>query len=411
MSQVTKSTDLSLIRTPDRGPVQSRHSKKTLRAVTDMLAPVIPCLAGVVLVCLVSVTIMAQTKGATSTPSGRTATQAKKAAPTKSMGRPGGSSSSKSTQAAKSEMTAQQRAAEAAADAAEVARAAEIAARPIFVTVNIFQLQINAGENPDLSDQVFRMKSSSLSDYEKWVKAFGKTYPGVEASLLKMEPRRVFRTSKPTIVSVSRQVDGRSMVLEINGAQSPGDGETPGTSLVALLNLQFGNDEVSKPISYSITPMEVEHGMTYFYLVKSLKLNATDYARFLRPNATPDSFPGKTFYIVVAISVDLDETAAPTRYFDERQSVQLQEQASKKVALTLPESIQKSKLAGMVRVKVDISPEGKVTKANIAYSTLPEANQEAITAARQWEFPASLFATDQNPITGFLSFNVDKRPD
>ena len=59
----------------------------------------------------------------------------------------------------------------------------------------------------------------------------------------------------------------------------------------------------------------------------------------------------------------------------------------------------------------DISPEGKVTKANIAYSTLPEANQEAITAARQWEFPASLFATDQNPITGFLSFNVDKRPD
>jgi hypothetical protein len=37
-------------------------------------------------------------------------------------------------------------------------------------------------------------------------------------------------TAKPALVSISKQVDGRSIVLEINGAQSPGDGVKPGTS-------------------------------------------------------------------------------------------------------------------------------------------------------------------------------------
>jgi TonB family protein len=293
----------------------------------------------------------------------------------------------------------------------ETEQVADFATRPIFLNVNLFQLEVDAAADPELTDQIFKMKTSSLQDYEKWIRTFGKTYPGHPVSLLKLESRRVFRTAKPTMVSMTRQVDGRSMVLEINGAQSPGDGVIPGTSLVTILNLQFGNDQLVKPVTYSITPMEVEHGMTYFYLVKQLRLNSLDYVRFLRPNEAVDNFTTKNYYVIVAISVDLDQTYLPPRYYDERQAVSLQEEATKKAPLVLPATIEKAGLSGMIRVKVDVSPEGRVSRANIAYSTLPEANQEAITAARQWEFPPTLFATDQNPITTFITFTVPpKKP-
>ena len=37
-------------------------------------------------------------------------------------------------------------------------------------------------------------------------------------------------------------------------------------------------------------------------------------------------------------------------------------------------------------------------------------NGDAIAAARQWEFPATLFAENKNPITGFLTFNFTATP-
>lgn len=293
----------------------------------------------------------------------------------------------------------------------QTSSAQDFSHRPIFVNVNIFQLQVNTGAEVDLTDQVFKMKTTSLSEYEKWMRAFSKTYPGYEVALLRQESRRVFRTSKPSLVTVSRQVAGRSLVLELNGAQSPGDGVTPGTSLVVLLNLQATSDQVVKPVSYAITPIEVEHGMTYFYLIKTLRMRPSDYVSYLRPNESAEAFAGKEYYLIVGLSVDLDQTVTPPRLIDERQSARLQEEATRKAPLTVSETLRKSGLSGMVRVKVEISPEGKVTTANVAYSTLPEANAEAVAAARQWEFPTSLFAENKHPITGFLSFTIDqKRP-
>ncbi|NDD63021.1 MAG: TonB family protein [Acidobacteria bacterium] len=282
----------------------------------------------------------------------------------------------------------------------------EFGSRPIFLNINVFQLEAAANTNPDLTDQVFRMKTSSLQDYDKWTRAFSKTYPGHKVSLLKLERRRAFRTATPTFVPISRQYEGRTMSLEINGAQSPGDGVTPGTSIVSILNMQFGNDQSVKPVTYSITPLEVEHGMTYFYLIKQLRFEAPEYVKFLRPNETTEKFAGKCFYIVLAISVDLDKTYTPARYYDERQSGKLQEEASRKTPPNLPEDLRKAGLSGMVRVRVEIGRDGKVTQANVTYSTVPEANDVAVAAARQWEFPESLFATDQNPITGFISFLI-----
>jgi TonB family protein len=297
-----------------------------------------------------------------------------------------------------------------APEAPESKEITDFGSRPIYLNVNIFQLEMDATADPDLTDQVFRMKSTSLQDHDRWMKAFSKTYPGLKVSVLKLETRKAFRTAKPTVVQISRQNDGRAMILELNAAQSPGDGVTPGTSLVSILNLQFGNDQATiKPVTYSITPLEVEHGMTYFYLIRQVRLNSGDYVRFLRPNEQVERFANKSYYLIVAISVELDQSTTPARFYDERQSLRLQEEATRKVPLTLAEEKLGSGLKGLVRVKVDVGAEGKVTRANIAYSTVPEANEEAIAAARQWEFPAGLFASDKNPITCFISFTLPGR--
>jgi TonB family protein len=293
-----------------------------------------------------------------------------------------------------------------ATEAPEPPEVTDFGSRPIFLNVNVFQLEVDAASDPDVTDQVFRMKSGGLQDHERWMRAFSKTYPGQKVSVLKLETRKAFRTAKPTIVQISRQNDGRAMILELNAAQSPGDGVTPGTSLVAILNLQFGNDQAIKPVTYSITPLEVEHGMTYFYLIRQVRLNSTEYVRFLRPNEQPEKFANKNFYLIVSISVELDQAVTPPRYYDERQSLKLQEEATRKVPLALSAEKLNSGLKGMVRVKVDVGADGKVTRANVVYSTIPEANEEAIAAARQWEFPASLFESDKNPVTCFISFNV-----
>jgi hypothetical protein len=48
-----------------------------------------------------------------------------------------------------------------------------------------------------------------------------------------------------------------------------------------------------------------------------------------------------------------------------------------------------------------------VTTANVVSSSVPELNKEVIAAARQWEFPKTLFAENKQPITGLLAFNID----
>ncbi|MGA1368593.1 MAG: hypothetical protein ACO394_08755, partial [Blastocatellia bacterium] len=247
----------------------------------------------------------------------------------------------------------------------------DFSSRPIFVNLYLFQLEVQDGKNEDLTDQIFRMRTASLSEHDKWMRTFRKIYPGSEISLLKQESRRVFRTSKSVTVPITRTVNGRSFSLELNGAQSPGDGVTPGTSLVTILNMQFGSDAQAKPISYGIVPLEVEHGMTYFYLAKQLQLQGSDYTRFVRPQEPVDRFQNRTYYLLLAMSVDLDVTETPARLIDERQSIRFQEGAIKKTPLTVPEAVEKAGLSGMVRVQVEIQPTGTVSRTNVTYSTLP----------------------------------------
>ena len=278
--------------------------------------------------------------------------------------------------------------------------------RPIFVTTRVFQVFAKRGTNQELTDQVFKMRTASLSDGEKWMNAFKKSYPGFDIALVRTESRRIFRTSKPSVIPLGRHSDGRSFELAMIGAQSYGDGEKPGTSLIPEITLRSGNNPGSKPLTFSIQPLEVESGMTYFYALTGLKMDPSEYVGFFRSNAPAKAFEGNDIYLVLAYSVDLDKTVEPVRYLDERQSMPIQEKAIRKVEPEVPANLRTAGFSGLVRVRVEISAEGKVTSAIIQYSSFPEINNEVLAAARQWEFPTDLFADNKNPITCFIAFSI-----
>lgn len=288
---------------------------------------------------------------------------------------------------------------------------AEISLQPIFVTVRIFQLKAKRGSYTELNEQVFQMRTANLNAHEEWLKQLQKTYPSFDIALLRTEAKRVFRTSKPAIIALAQQPDGRYIELQIVGAQSYGDGVKPGTSIVPEISLRFGgSQEVNKPLTFTIQPLEVSSGMTYFFSPPNLKLNATDYVKFVRPNAPAANFDGQDIFLLFAFSVEMDKAATPARLLNDRESIKLQESATKKMQPEVPESLRQAGLNGAVRVQVEISPAGKVTNANVYSSTFPEINAAALAAARQWEFPTALFAADNKPLTGFLIFNFPPAP-
>lgn len=286
----------------------------------------------------------------------------------------------------------------------------DLSLRPIYVTSRIFQMAAPKESYQEINDQIFKMSTDSLVDHDQWMKSFKKTYPEFEIGLLRTDNRRVFRTSKPGIVSLIKQSDGRDIEVQFFGAQSVGDGDTPGTSLIIEVGLHFPNAQTNKPVSYAVRQLEVESGKTYFFAVNHLKFTSTDYSRFVRPTAPPDSMEGKDTFLLFAFSIDLDKTTQPVRFIDERQSMEFQNQAIKKVLPEVPAALRDAGFGGNVRVRVEVSPEGKVSTANVQYSGFPEMNGKVVESARQWEFPKTLFETDKNPITCFITFSFPAQP-
>ncbi|MEK7830783.1 MAG: hypothetical protein AAB401_06845, partial [Acidobacteriota bacterium] len=196
-----------------------------------------------------------------------------------------------------------------------------------------------SGAYQDLNDQVFRMSTASLSSYDQWTNTFKKLYPEFEIDLLRSDYRKVFRTSKPAIISLVKQKDGRDIEIQLFGAQSYGDGVTPGTTLVPEIALHFSDERTNKPLGFSINPLEIESGKTYFFAVRNLKMHSTDFVNFVRPNVPVESFDGRDIYLLFAFSVDLDTTTTPARLVNEQQSVELQERATKKVLPQMPAAL------------------------------------------------------------------------
>lgn len=286
----------------------------------------------------------------------------------------------------------------------------DISIRPIYVTTRIFQMRAKRDSYAEVSGQVFRMSTSSLAEHDQWMKTLKKTYPGFDIDLLRTDARKVFRTSKPATISLVKQADGRDIEIQLLGAQSYGDGVTPGTTLIPEVALHFGNDIVNKPVSFIIQSLEVESGKTYFFAAPNLKLRSSDYVKFVRPNAQAETYDGTDVFLLFSFTVELDKLAMPARYFDERQSLDFQNQAAKKVLPEVPAKWREAGLGGNIRIRVEISPEGKISSSDVYYSGFPEMNQLTIEAARQWEFPKSLFESDKTPITCFLTFNFPVQP-
>ncbi|MBS1787853.1 MAG: TonB family protein [Acidobacteria bacterium] len=282
--------------------------------------------------------------------------------------------------------------------------------RPIHVTTRTFQMTAERGSYQDVNDQVFRMSTASLTNYDQWMNTFKKLYPEFEIDLLRADYRSVYRTSRPATISLVKQKDGREIEIQLNGAQSFGDGVTPGTTLVAEVALHFPNERSNKPLGFSIQPLEVESGKTYFFAVRNLNIRATDFVDFVRPNAVAENFNNKDIYLLFAFTVDLDTRPTPARLINEQQSVAFQEKATKKVVPEIPNDLRDKGFGGSTRVRVEVSPEGKVTSADVQYSTFPEINKIAVAAARQWEFPKSLFESDKNPITCYITFSFPVQP-
>jgi TonB family protein len=279
----------------------------------------------------------------------------------------------------------------------------EIPLTPIFVTTRIFQLSAKKGSYQSVSDQVFRLKSAGLTDEDKWLSAFKKVYPEFTPALLQTDARRIFRTSRPATLIFGHE-GGRILQAQILGSQSIGDGVTPGTTLLTEVILSFGNDRINRPISFAIQPLEVESGMTYFYAATGMKLNSKDYATFIRNGAPAAAFSEVDMVFVFAFSVDLTQPEQSARLWNEQQSAALLKEAQKKVQPELPTALKQAGLGGKVQVRVEITPDGKVSRALTHSSTFPEMNREAVAAARKWEFSPTLFADDKTPISGLLTF-------
>lgn len=273
---------------------------------------------------------------------------------------------------------------------------------PIYVTTRIFQLSAKKGSYQEVSDQVFRLKSAGLADEEKWLSAFSKTYPGLTPALLQTSNLRVFRTSKPGIITFGEQ-GGRSLRIQIFAAQSPGDGTIPGTTLVPEVGMHGVNS--STPLTLAMQPLEIETGMTYYFAAPRLQLNEKDYADFIRKGTVATAFAGHDHFLVLSFSVDLNRPVQTSRVFNEQQSAALLAEAKKKVQPELAATIKQAGLSGRVQVRIEIAPDGKVSRALTHSSTLPEMNSAAIAAARQWEFSTALFADNKDPISGLLTFD------
>jgi TonB family protein len=276
---------------------------------------------------------------------------------------------------------------------------------PIWVTVRIFQLTAPQGKYQPPTDQVFRVPNESHSDEARWMTSLKKTYPDFTPSVLHTSLQRIFRTSKSARVRFG-QLALNSLEVVLNGAQSPGENGKPGTTLVTEINFNESDAREAKPITHTIQPIEVESGKTYFFASRSLKLSGEKYTGFVRQNAPGKVFTNEDAFFVFAFAVDLDKRPANVQYFTERTSIALQNDATKKVQPTLPAALQQNGLTGKITVNVEITPDGKVAKAITHTSNYPEANEYVVAAARQWEFPTTLFAQKKLPISGLLTFEI-----
>lgn len=279
---------------------------------------------------------------------------------------------------------------------------------PVYVTVRVFQARAKK-DAYDLSDQMFKLPTAKLTCYENWVTGLTKAYPDFKIELLQTTPLTVVKSPKPGIVAFGDR-NKRSFEFHVLAANGINGGTEPGTSIILEAEYHYGNDQIRKPVSLAIKPFDAEEGMTYFFTNKNMGLEAGDYVNFMRPGAAAKAFEDEHIFFIFVASVSFKKPVETLRVLDSKQSADLQAGATKKVEPTLPEEVCQLGLKGSIQVSVEIGPDGRVTSADVVKSSLPEANDATIAAARQWEFPASVLGESKTPVKGRLTFNLTPPP-
>lgn len=285
--------------------------------------------------------------------------------------------------------------------------------QPVFITARVFQGRVKRGASLDLSDQTFRISNQALSDYDRFVSNLNKAYPALEIAQVRTELLRIFPSPNPGRLQLGPK-QGRNLQLLINVAQSPGDGVTPGLSIVPMVEYHFGDKNTDRkypPVTQAFPmPIEAEKDKTYFFTKKDLSYSTESYLSFLRPTAAPKHFQDWEFFFIFTITLEPEDPRKPggekptARFLNEKDSLPVQAAATKKVEPAWPIEIQQPGYDGSVQVRVQINNDGKVVSAMLWNSTVPEANRQVLEAARQWTFPASLFADNKLPVSALLTF-------
>jgi len=275
---------------------------------------------------------------------------------------------------------------------------------PVYLTARLFEVRVPSKQDP-LTNQVFRVRTAAQTDDEKWLSTIKKAYPLVtEAALLRTAQFRLFRRPRPGIIVIG---DSKLAHLEVQFlvAQGLRDDDTINTMALSEINMYAGPKSTHPiPMSMMSHGFEVEAGLTYFYTDDGVRLKSSVYSTYFRDGSPVQAFENSDVYLVLAISCE--ETKPVPLTFDEAKSAALQAKATKKPDPNWPEVVKKQGMVGKVSVRAEVNAEGKVATAMIWQSSLPEGNQAAREAVKQWEFPPSEFAGINAPASALFTFTI-----
>jgi hypothetical protein len=281
--------------------------------------------------------------------------------------------------------------------------------KPVYLTARLFVVRLPHG-SVALTDQLFRLRTPVQAEDEKWLSQVEKAYPeALQIALLRTQPLRLFTVPKPGIMSFGNP-NSPHVEFHFLVAQGLREDDTINTMAITEVNLYSGPKTLnSVPFSMATNGFEVEPGMTYFFTSDGLKLKNEVYAAYFRERGSAPILAQYNYCLVLALSLETEKQ--PILTFEGAKADELQSKALKKIEPQWSDEVKKNQLFGKVQVRVEIGAEGKVMRANIWQSTLPEGNLEALAAARQWEFPTSEMAGINAPASALLTFVIAPAPE
>ena len=274
---------------------------------------------------------------------------------------------------------------------------------PDFVTIRVFEARVPLGKG-DMTDQLFKLRTASQTSDEGWLNNLRKAYPGVEMFLLKTSYFRLFKSPKKGVIEIGNPNSAHTEV-QVMTAYSVGDGTTPGTTLIVEVN-DYGDAKARVAIAAAVATqgIEAETGMTYFFTNDRMKIELPDYTKYMHDGFTSPTIEKSDHFFIVAASVEKEKQ--PGFMTDNKEDAVLMASAIKKPAIQIPADLKG--IWGKIVIRAEVGADGKLKSANLWSSTVPELNQAALAAARQYEFAAQKEGLTNIPIIFSIAAPVAK---